>query len=134
MVVYGFECDSDVISKTLGVTATDSWRRGERVNPRVINVRHENGWAVHSPADAATSTLESSVAALLSQFSDPDAFQRLPAGSRAQVTCVIYAYKERPIVFLPASLIRRIGEFGADLDIDIYDLTSLEDSTGDAPT
>ena len=126
MLVFGFEDDADVVSRIIGVTPTKVWRRGEKVTPRVIKTHQENGWALESPTDPTQVTLEGSIAALVACFPDRGVFHHLPPGVQKQITCVIYAYTERPSVSLSAALVGAIAELGVDLDIDIYDLTSAE--------
>jgi hypothetical protein len=128
LLVYDIgEGDASVISEVLGVQPTSVWRLGEPVVEGARNVHRTRAWKLVSPSDPLNTTPEQSIADLLSCFPDPTAFGRLPPRGHVQVTCAIYAYKERPFVFLPAQLMGQLARINADLDVDIYDLTSAAD-------
>lgn len=127
LVVLDFECEADVITNILRVTPTETWRKGDTVTREAKNRRHENGWQLRSPADPFTATPEDSVSALLALFPNLEFFRHLPHGSHVQMTCTLYGLKERPFLFLSAAVIRQLSEISADLDVDIYDLSGVED-------
>jgi hypothetical protein len=127
LIVMDFDCSSDAITRILGVPPTETWTIGQPVTQRAKNVHHENGWMIRSPVDPKATSLENSLRELLRLFPDTAAFARLPQGATIQVTCTIYAHKERPYVSLPATLLGTLGQIRANLDVDIYDLTTVND-------
>jgi hypothetical protein len=124
--VFDFPETPDVVSQALGVKPTETWRKGDLIDPRWL-VRHkEDGWGLDSPHNPSDTEPSKAIEELLRLIPDEKAFQQLPAGCEVQVTCTIYAYRERPFVYLPASLIARLAAISANLDVDIYDLSSLD--------
>lgn len=127
LLILGFECPAEEITKVVGVVPTQTWRRGDRVSPVATNVHKENAWVLHSPADPHSASPEDAVRALLGTLPSMKAFRSLPDDVEIQLTCTVYGHSERPYVYLPAELVERVGELRASLDIDTYDLTSTED-------
>jgi Domain of unknown function (DUF4279) len=123
LVVLGYECPAEQISQILGVAPSKAWLRGERILEEAQNVYAESGWELKSPADPRSTTVEDSIRRLIESLPDPAAFRTLPQGCEIQLTSTIYAYRERPFVYLPAELILRIAAIGASLDVDIYDVS-----------
>jgi Domain of unknown function (DUF4279) len=132
LIVLDFECDAQLITATLGVQPTSTWKVGESVHPKAINVHHQNGWMKESPVDRCRTTPEESVGALLPLFPDLSAFTRLPQGSHVQLTLTLYAYKERPYFFLSSRYVAQLAMIRADLDVDIYDLSDVAETSTEA--
>jgi hypothetical protein len=124
LMVHDFDCDAGVISEILGVPPTKTWKTGDRVLPAATNVYHQNGWMKESPVDPDRTTPEESVAALLALFPDASVFGRLPRPSQVEVSSTLYGYTERPYFSLGARYLAHLGAIGADLDLDIYDLSN----------
>jgi hypothetical protein len=129
LLVHDFECEASVISALLGVQPTKTWRTGDRVLPEATNVYRQNGWMKESPVDCRRTTPEESVAALLALFPDLSAFARLPEPSQVELGATLFGYKDRPYFFLPARYLAALGTIGADLDLDVYDLSASESDT-----
>ncbi len=124
LMVLDFECDAQLITETLGVEPTKTWKTGERVHAKAINVHHQNGWLKKSPVDQFQTTPEESIAALLLLFPDLSAFLRLPPACQVQLTSTLYGYKERPHFFLSSQYVAQLAAIRADLDVDVYDLSN----------
>jgi hypothetical protein len=127
-MVHGFIGEATIISETLGVPPTRTWKQGDRVHPNATNVYRQSGWMRESPVDAFKTTPEQSIAALLALFPDHGAFARLPPPSEIEVSATLYGLTERPYFSLSARLLAQLGAIGADLDLDIYDLSSSAES------
>jgi hypothetical protein len=126
LIVMGYECPAEEISRILGIAPSKTWVKGERVLPEASNVHRENGWVLKSPVDPKATTVEDSIEVLLTTLPDLGAFERLPVGTEIQMTCTIYAYRDRPSVYLPPQIVSRLARIGASLDVDIYDLSERE--------
>lgn len=129
LMVHDFECEATVITELLGVQPTKTWKTGDRVLPQAINVYHQNGGMKESPVDPGRTTPEESVAALLALFPDLSAFARLPRPSEVEVSSTLFGHKERPYFSLSARYLAQLGAIGADLDLDIYDLSNSSESS-----
>ncbi len=127
LVICGFEGSASEISAIVGADPTKTWRRGDQVVPIAMNVHKDNGWQLDSPLDATSASAHDSIGAIFALIPDPSLRQRLPEGATIQMTITQYAYDVRPFVFLGADTIAKLALCGADLDIDVYDLSKSED-------
>jgi hypothetical protein len=126
LTITEYECPAEEITRILGIAPTATWSRGEPMHPRAKNVHHQNGWSFSPPCDPATG-LEEQVTALLDLLAPhTDRFAALPSGVEIDLSCVLYAYTERPAIGFSAQTVRRFAQLGAGIDIDYYDLTPAE--------
>jgi Domain of unknown function (DUF4279) len=133
LCILDFACPAETITQALGVEPTETWLKGDLIDPRLL-VRHkQNGWRLQSPvnpintdAGHAVDYPQKAIIALLELFADPGLFRRLPA-CKLEISCAVYTYTQRPGIALSAEVMSRIGQIGADLDFDIYDLSSTEE-------
>jgi Domain of unknown function (DUF4279) len=126
LVVYAFEESPDAVTAILGVTPTKTWLAGDPVLQQAVHKQKENGWMLRSPTDPASGDADASVLELIRLFPDTDAFNKLPGAAQVQVTCTLYGYSQRPSMYLSTSAMKALARIGADLDVDVYDLSSIE--------
>ncbi len=124
--ILGFDGPPNVITKILGTAPTRVWLKGDKV-PKTILEYEQNGWLFKAPVDELSTDTERATVALLDSLPDPSRFRQLPR-SDIEISYAIYGYKERPYFNLSAATIARIAAIGADIDVDIYDMTSLTSS------
>lgn len=123
LMILGFTEQPDEMSRILGVSPSRTWTKGEPVAPGAHNRQPQNGWQLSAPVDPINAEANSAVESLLSLFPDRSAFRRLPSEAEVQLTCTVYAYGERPWLYFSRQTVSMLGEIGASLDVDIYDLS-----------
>ena len=124
LVIGGFECSSDEITRIVKTTPTKTWVRGEPVMPPATNLRKENGWQLDAGADPDHASVQESIESILHRLPDPLALTRLPSGTYVEMICVVYTYDVRPFLHLTSEILEKMGQYGIDLDVDIYDLSA----------
>jgi hypothetical protein len=134
LMVLGFHESPENVSKVIGIAPTKAWRAGDPVLDKKENKQPENGWMLNSPVEPKSGDADAAILALVSSFPSPEAFFRLPKGSRVQVTCTLYGYSERPWMYLSNRTLSALAAIGADLDVDIYDLSFSDDSDDERVT
>lgn len=123
LLVFGFECEADAISELIGTSPTRIYARGDAVIPGKPLRRKENGWLLQSPVNPWEASVDEAVRALFQLLPDVSALRRLPHGCETRVLCAVYSYDARPGIELSAEAIGQLALSGADLDLDIYDLS-----------
>lgn len=119
---WGFSCDPDVISETLGLQPTTSWRIGDVVGA-VIAPRKVNFWKLTSGLGVEHSIKEHVNALVLRLAGAKDALIGLHFGGTSVVVCALYVDDDdRPAVHVTHDALRFIADIGAAFDLDIYHL------------
>jgi len=121
IVITGFSCDPDDITRVLGVRPTDVWRRGDTIPPSTRR-RVSNGWRLESslPRDRS---LEEHVTTILDRVSPSlHSLQELTTRPEIELACAVYFGNQAPEMYLAPPLLARIAQFGASLDVDLYSL------------
>jgi hypothetical protein len=126
LAVLGFEGEPETVSRILQMSPTRTWVKGSPVAVGATNVHHQNGWALHSEVFSEMSDVDVAVRQVLDKFSSPHVFEKLPDECEVQLTVTIFALRERPGLWLSPQTTRKMAAVGASLDVDIYDLTSVE--------
>lgn len=124
LVIGGFECSPNEITKLMKVAPTQTWLRGEPVAANARNVQKQNGWQLMSQLDPTVTSMQQAIEDILDRLPDPSALKAVPSGSYLEMSCVVYSYDVRPFLELTSGVLSRMGVLGIDLDLDIYDLSS----------
>lgn len=117
--VFDFEEDFSVITESLGLAPSESWRKGDPSPQK--SIRTHTRWSLRSPS-AATASFEEQIRTLLSLLETRatqvrDIAQRFEAG----ICCYAYYHQEyNPEVHLPSDLIQRLGALSLSVDFDLY--------------
>ena len=110
------------ITDAVGILCDHAWRIGEKRGKTII-VEKTNGWVLNSkmPKNAP---LESHIEELLGRLVvHADRIRALSEQETVEVSCVIYALSP-PALNFDKSVIQRIFQLGASVDIDLYQMGS----------
>jgi hypothetical protein len=118
--VYGDDLDPSTVTAMLGVSPSQSWRKGDVLDSSRQVPERTGVWLLkHGLSDSQT--LSDQISALLDLVtSDLQVWQKLGARHRLRVFCMLTLLDWNRECGIPASLLRRLGERGLDLDFDIY--------------
>lgn len=112
------------ITQILGIPFDTAWKIGDQKPGSSVKTK-ENTWIVDSGL-AEESELESQIEALLERLRPVNSRMKLlPAGTVIDVSCAIYA-PSVPALYFDNAVIKRIGDLGANFDIDLYILGNQE--------
>ena len=117
----------ETITRILGVNPTQTWNAGDLAGPPGSR-RHKKRLGSQIASRSDRRRPDQAVMTLIDLFPDRAAFRRLPAGAEVQLTCAVYGYRERPGLYLSGTAMAALAEIGANLDVDTYDLSEVEDS------
>jgi hypothetical protein len=108
----------EAISSAIGVSPDRTWKVGDK-RPHTIIEEKCNGWILGSGLDRSVS-LEKQIETLLGKIENcNDAIRTLSRSDTVELSCVIYA-DATPALNFDASIIDKIAQLGASLDIDLY--------------
>jgi len=128
LVVTGFDCDPDHITKLLDIQPDAVWRVGDDLSFTSDRKRTDNGWTIESKI-RNTVDLDAHVAAILRVIGNAKSnFKHLPHGSTISLSCGI-TVNQGPggpsMVFSP-QMVAILAELGAEIGIDLYCLNCPE--------
>jgi hypothetical protein len=129
LMVHAFDGDPDEITTILGVEPTSCCSGGDSA---ILQDGDECGqcrWVKESPANPCRTTLQESVAALLTLFPDVFAFARLPHPARIEVKATLVGFRQRPYFFLSTQHVAMLAVIGADVHLDFGVLGEADTST-----
>jgi len=113
----------DQITDATGILCDHSWRIGEK-REKTILVEKTNGWVLNSkmPKNAP---LEVQIEELLERLIvHADRIRVLSEHETVELSCVVYA-SAPPSLNFNKSVIQRVCQLGASLDIDLYLIGSV---------
>src|SRR5947207_9065115 len=121
LTLTGSGYDPDEITQQVGVTPTDTWRLGERIQNTALRHKHD-GWSFSTGLQESFD-LSQQVRTLLDQLQPY--FAALTNCCRrwsleAEIECVIYAEGQIPAIHFDPDDVKRIAELGAEIDVDLY--------------
>jgi len=120
-----FGCDPSRLTALLGINPTRTWLEGQ-VNPRTNILYRTNGWMLESPLTEPRQ-LAPHVDWLLARLpGNLEGLRQVTAQFSAKVYCSIYMSDDRPVLYLDANALGRLGQLTASLDIDLYVLPGEE--------
>lgn len=106
------------ISEATGLTCDRSWRIGEKRGKTTI-VERSNGWVLNSTLPKSAS-LEAHIEELLGRLlARADKIRALSEHDTVELSCVVYAILP-PALNFDKSVIQRLAQLGASLDVDLY--------------
>lgn len=126
LAIYRFDCHPDEITQILGLTPTDIWIAGQPVRRPPsgrAKLHEENAWLLKSPLDGS-SEIEEQVDALTDVIApQADRFRDLPDNVCIELSCSVYGHEYMPAIHFTANQVRFLASLGAEIDVDVYDLT-----------
>lgn len=105
------------IGEELGVPADQSWHKGDRRRKTNL-IEKENGYEFRT-APATDVSLEAQIDTLLHRLAPIIEKIRTLQCDHVQLTCAVYA-SEVPSIHFPPSVIEKLNQLGASIDIDLY--------------
>lgn len=128
LVITGFACDPQHITKLLGIQPDAIWRIGDALSFISERKRTDNGWVIVSKI-SNTVDLDAHITAILEAVGNAKSrFKKLPQGSTVYLSCGITVNRGPggpSIVFSP-QMVASLAELGAEIGIDIYCLNCPE--------
>ena len=114
LIVTNVSQDPDVLTKTLGITPSKIWRKGDAISAHQSRVHEENGWLLDAPG-SPHAPMEKQLEAML-HIIEPrvEAFGKLPAGSEVELSCVVYEDEEddRPCIEFSVKAVNLLARIG----------------------
>lgn len=123
LVVYGSYDHRDETTRVVGVSPTLTWKPGDTVGPATRLRYKDFGWVLRAPGPRARDP-QSSLRALMRMVKDPDTLRELPKALDVEVSIGVIGLKERPSFRLSPSVLNWLSRTGAQVDVDVYDLSS----------
>ena len=117
LVVAAFEDAPEVVSRALGIEATESWRAGE-ATPSGRGVWRGNEWVLRSPLEEPLD-LEIHLEWLLERLPTERPAAALAAGWTFEFSCAVHLVDQAPSLSVSSALLQRIAQLGASIDIDV---------------
>ena len=123
----GFSCDPDVISATLGLTPTKSWRKGD-VGPAPAMKRRSSAWEIKSRLPV-THKITEQIDDVVAQLAGvEEQLKALDFGGEFRMLVALYIVgDERPPFYVSKRAIKFMANLDADLDIDLYRIPDDDD-------
>ena len=113
----------DQITDATGILCDHSWRIGEK-REKTILVEKTNGWVLNSKTPK-NAPLEVQIEELLERLIvHADRIRALSEHETVELSCVVYA-SAPPSLNFNKSVIQRVCQLGASLDIDLYLIGSV---------
>jgi hypothetical protein len=122
LAIAGFQGLFEDITKAIGVEPSQVWNAGEKVSPHYSHVIHERVWLLDSPEDPLETTPDAAVKSLLLRIPNRRAVHLLSREAKATLVIGITTFNEPPSFEIGADTLALLGETGARLGIDPYDL------------
>ena len=123
VIISDFLCDPEKITQIIEINSDKIWRKGECVHSKAKNIHKQNGWMIMSACDYKNTSVDEQVGCLLHMLAPhmPN-FKNLPSNSKIEQSCIVYTHGERPVLNFSSAHVKTLGEIGASIDIDLYDL------------
>ena len=120
LTITGNDIDPQIVTDSLQLEPTKAWRKGDRVPKSTVEMRHD-GWQL-TVAHCRDINLSKHVRTLV-QVMMPlrEQLERLRTqyGVDAEVSCVIYASDEMPIMHFDVDTIESLALLRCECDIDL---------------
>lgn len=133
LVLRDFGDDPNLITELLGLQPTRAGRAGDSLlgpsDQATTRTVRRTYWSLHSRLDP-TASMSEHVRDILGQLGDAaQHFARLPAGTITTLRCTVIPDDDLPILSVDSQSMQRLGEVGADLEIDIVSVDGPEDKS-----
>jgi hypothetical protein len=119
LIVRGFACDHEEISRIVGILPTEHWRKGDKIG-RSRAIHRENGWRLLSGLPNSSDISDHARDILKKVY--PRA-KKLMLIEELKVIFFVAVYirnSERPSMFLDQETVVKLGELKAAIDVDLY--------------
>ena len=124
-ILTDFDCAPAEITERIGIEPSKTWVVGEPIMGGA-RAHKENGWQLEL-RDGDASGVEDLTKSLLQRLeTSGDAIAELARAFYAEISCIVYATEFVPELHFSRRTLERIGQLGAEIDIDLYCLTSDE--------
>ena len=115
--------DPDEITRRLGTSPTDSWRKGD-LHPRTSMERKFSRWCLYSRLPREEQ-LENHIIDVLAQLDlNAAAFASVSEEYGGRMQLVSYFHESYPGLYFEASLVSGLARYGLIVDFDFYHLWS----------
>ena len=125
LVIYGFECAPEEITRVLGINPDETWRKGDLRGERPVKPSGDSGWVIASSSSDRV-RLEPHIVSVLEKVSSVDRLRDLPPESKRYLSCEVTTLEgtSGPDITISPTILSRLAEIGAELSIDSYFLGS----------
>ncbi|MFT3734037.1 MAG: DUF4279 domain-containing protein [Rhodocyclaceae bacterium] len=121
--VTGDDLDPAHITEIVGVTPTDSWKKGD-LNPRNSLERKFGRWSLYSRL-ARSEEFEAHIADVLAQLdNNPEGFKRVSEAYEGCMQLVGYFHSSYPGLYFTPATIQGLAKYKLGVDHDFYYLHS----------
>lgn len=132
LILRGFGDDPRVITELIGLRPTRAGRAGDpllgpsgQATSRTVRRTY---WSLHSRRDP-TASLSDYVSDILEQLGgSTPIFAQLPDGTTVTVRCTVIPDDDLPLLAVTNKSLRRLGDIGGGLEIDIISVDGPEGS------
>jgi len=121
LVIRGFRCDPQVVTKTLGIVPTDTWLTGESVRPNADKKHRENAWIKRINGTHQNASFEAILTAFEKQLQPiKDKLRLLPQPHSISLYVAILPLNYMPSVVLKKNHVTMLSEIGANFELVVY--------------
>lgn len=130
--IFGDTLDPDHISRLLGATPSDSFRKGDIKRSRLKNIfRKSGGWLLEAK-DQEPGNLNLQITEILGQLTkDLNAWATVMEQYKVDLVCGLFMEKTNEDIEMSAQNLKALGERGIKLAISIY--APAKDAVPDGP-
>jgi hypothetical protein len=127
LIVTSDQLTPEELIRTIEISPTTSWRRGDRISTKAIVVRSQNGLRVDASNAYVGQDLDIHLQEFLVFLSSQGArIRELPGSVQRKFYCAVYGSCRDAILRMSAETIRMISEMGAAVDIDCFGESELK--------
>ncbi len=121
--ITGDDLDPDEITKLVGVSPTDSWKKGD-VNPRNGRERKFGRWSLYSRL-ARSEEFEAHITDVLAQLDqNSDGFKKVSQAYKGHMQLVGYFHSSYPGLYFTPETVQGLAKYNLGVDHDFYYLHS----------
>ncbi|MEG3898838.1 MULTISPECIES: DUF4279 domain-containing protein [unclassified Microcoleus] len=120
-MLTGMEFEPEEVTAKVSINPTETWRKGDLINPRGTRRHKENGWSVYSQIEKSAD-LEEHINSVLEQL-QPGWVPLLELCKcyAAEIACVIYYRRGSvPAIHFAPDIVAQAAKLNAEIDVDFY--------------
>jgi hypothetical protein len=120
--IHDFFCDASEITSILGISPTETWKKGEPTTQRGIVKYKSNGWVyriIRNDVVLAGEVIDELINIFKDKLSN---FEKLPQECYIEFSIVGFLDKGMPSFFFGKQNIGFLHAIGAEIDFDLYGL------------
>jgi hypothetical protein len=118
-VVRGFPGSPAAITDHVGLRPTTTWQIGDRVGP-TIQLRRDAGWVIDSGLPKNASFPDHAQAIIDKVITHSDKINTLCDVSKFLLFVMYIRDGDRPLMYLPPSIVKAVSELEAEIEFDLY--------------